>query len=314
MRVGVVQMNTAVVGSGDRLEEIASHAAACARAGAQIVLFPEMALPGYSLDWRDMRRTETIPGKSTDELVNIARSLDIVIVAGFGERHGGNFYNSLVAASRSGLLPVYRKINVSSAERACWHPGSDAVVVDTPVGRIGLGICADLLWTRPWTDYRRRVDLVAIASCWPDWYTTTPALIHGRTRRFHRQAVRTLPERISQALGVPVLFANACGPLDSRLPVVGGRLRGQFAAGSRIVNRGETVIDDRGEGAVEQLIGNIDPGRRSANETLFDSWIGSLTARAQLQGLDRLSAWISVPAYELRRRQVGRQPAPATTG
>ena len=306
MRVGVVQMNTAVQPVEQRLEQMATHAESCARAGARVVVFPEMAVPGYTLDWRGMQWADSVPGNASEGLVAMARSLDIVVVAGVGERSGPHVYNSLVVAGPSGLLGKYRKINVSSAERASWRPGSEPTVVTTPVGRIGLGICADLLWTQPWRAYRGKVDLVAIASCWPDWFETTPSLIYGRTRRIHRDAVRTLPERISQALGVPVLFANACGTLDSPLPILGGRLRGRFAGGSRVVNRGRTVIDDRAEGGHEVIMGDIEPGEHGAQVDHFRSWIGSLAARAQLQGLDRLTRWISAPAYELRRRRAAR--------
>jgi N-carbamoylputrescine amidase len=303
MRVGVVQMNTAVRSIVARLEEMETQARAAAQAGAKLVVFPEMTVHGYTLDWRNMRAAETVPGATSGALVAMARSLDVIIVTGFGERSGAHLYNTLLVVGPSGLLGKYRKINVSSAERARWHPGSEPVVVETPLGRIGLGICADMLWTHPWTAYRGKVDLVAIGSCWPDWFRTTPSLIRGSPRRTHQNAVRTQPERISRALGVPVLFANACGDLDSPVPVIGGRLRGFFAAGSRIVNRGETIIDDRGEGRPEIIVGEVELCAGEPDVTRFNSWIGSLADRAQLQGLDRLTSWISAPAYAFRRRQ-----------
>src|SRR5260370_11318018 len=93
----------------------------------------------------------------------------MAIAAGLVDRAGRHLYDSLVFCSPDGEVHVYRKRNLVFWERFRFHPGRAPLVVSTPWGRVGLAICADMIYRKGWRDYRERIDLgVGSAAC-PDF-------------------------------------------------------------------------------------------------------------------------------------------------
>jgi predicted amidohydrolase len=100
------------------------------------------------------------PGPILRTLIDIARAGRFTVIAGgFPEwpserASGAPPHNTCAVVLPSGeLLPSYRKIHmfdieipgrVSFRESQTTSPGENAVVVDTPVGRVGLSVCYDL--------------------------------------------------------------------------------------------------------------------------------------------------------------------------
>ena len=133
--------------------------------GAHLIVFPEIALqqnPGWGPSWYKPKQeefdyvrntAETIPGNSTQELADKARELGIYVVLGMTEKSAAddNLYNSSVLLGPDGIVGKYRKRNLWDAsiggnEHLFWKRGEEAVVLDSPIGKIGLMICADMLY------------------------------------------------------------------------------------------------------------------------------------------------------------------------
>ena len=93
---------------------------------------------------------DTLPGRQSEPLAEVARDLGIYLVFGAYERgpERGIVYNSAALLGPDGhLLGVYRKTHLFPTERQAaggWStPGNDPVVVETPLANIGLSICYD---------------------------------------------------------------------------------------------------------------------------------------------------------------------------
>src|SRR5256885_9300453 len=56
-------------------------------------------------------------------------------------------------------LAVYRKRHLVWWEHRYFRPGRRPGIVETPLGRVGLAICADMLYRRTWAEYRGKIDL-----------------------------------------------------------------------------------------------------------------------------------------------------------
>lgn len=103
-----------------------------------------------------VRRAEPLDGPAVGRFAELARRLGIHLLLGsFNERSDepGRCYNTSVLFGPGGaVLATYRKIHlfdvdipeVRFAESATCKPGEEPVVVDTPLGRLGLSICYDL--------------------------------------------------------------------------------------------------------------------------------------------------------------------------
>ena len=90
-----------------------------------------------------------------------------------GEDHGGGcFFNTLVVFDSGGfLVGVYHKYNLWTSELNTFDidpSGPQLVTVDTPFGRLGLSVCADLIWRSPVVDLveLEEVDTLLVPLYW----------------------------------------------------------------------------------------------------------------------------------------------------
>jgi nitrilase len=135
-----------------RAVELLHRAAA---AGAGIVVFPEVFVPGTPI-WIDARpiwdgdddwyallvdQAVVVPGPVTDTLGAAARDTGTYLVIGVDERepHGTTVYNTTLYFGPDGaLLGKHRKLMPTGSERTVWGmgDGSTLPVIDTPHGRL----------------------------------------------------------------------------------------------------------------------------------------------------------------------------------
>lgn len=118
--------------------------------GAQLVVLPETLTTGFvpNVDkgalW-DL--ADAIPGRLTELLQRISQQLGIYTVFGTYERgpERGTVYNSAALLGPNGdVLGVYRKTHLFPTEACGWStPGTEPVVVHTPIASIGMTICFD---------------------------------------------------------------------------------------------------------------------------------------------------------------------------
>ncbi|BBO05273.1 MULTISPECIES: nitrilase-related carbon-nitrogen hydrolase [Bradyrhizobium] len=138
-RVSVAQFAPGDSISGN-LEAIANLARRAKADGANLVVFPELAVTGLA---GSAKSAQPIPGPATDSLHALAAQLEIYIVCGIAERSGDAVYNSACLFTPDGRITRYRKTHLTEEERSWATAGDDWAVVDTPVGRIGLLIGHD---------------------------------------------------------------------------------------------------------------------------------------------------------------------------
>jgi predicted amidohydrolase len=149
IRVATVQFQHAPGDKTYNLDRIRHFAAAAARAGAEIVAFPEMCITGYwhvrklSRDAVEALAEPAPDGPSARELARLSREHGMTIGAGLIERgDDGRLYNSYVVAMPDGRSVVHRKLHVF--EHECIVAGDRYTVFDTPHGcRVGILICYD---------------------------------------------------------------------------------------------------------------------------------------------------------------------------
>ncbi|QOG22633.1 MULTISPECIES: nitrilase-related carbon-nitrogen hydrolase [Bradyrhizobium] len=108
--------------------------------GAELVVFPELALTGLA---DPARGAQPISGPAADSLGRLAEELDLYLVYGLAERDGDLVYNSACLVTPDGDISVYRKTHLTADERSWATAGDGWTVVDTPIGRIGLLIGHD---------------------------------------------------------------------------------------------------------------------------------------------------------------------------
>ena len=125
------------------LERAAAMIKSAAEQGGRIIVLPEC----LDLGWTDPAAwdlAQPIPGPSSAELSRAAHQSGMYVVAGLTERAGDRIYNAAVLISPEGeILLKHRKINIMDIAQDLYAVGNSLSVVETPLGVIGLNICAD---------------------------------------------------------------------------------------------------------------------------------------------------------------------------
>jgi predicted amidohydrolase len=118
-----------------------------AQDGARLVVVPETATTGYFIADRLDRLAEPEDGPSATALAAFARDCGVHLAVGMAIVADGIHYDAQVLFGPDGRrLATYRKVHLFSAERDWYGAGDTPVVVDTPLGRIGLSICYDFMF------------------------------------------------------------------------------------------------------------------------------------------------------------------------
>jgi N-carbamoylputrescine amidase len=116
-------------------------------AGADLVLLPELVIPGYVADRERLAPiAEPLEGPTVEAWRQLAAERDGYVCGGFCERaDDGRLFNSAVVVGPDGLLMHYRKLHPFAEEKHCFAPGDKGLpVARLPFGTVGLCVCYDL--------------------------------------------------------------------------------------------------------------------------------------------------------------------------
>ena len=171
MRVAVAQMEPRLAEKERNLDAALERLEEAAAAGAQLLVLPECAIPGYMFDSAEeaLPYAEEIPGPTTEAFERQCARLGVHAITGLLERDGDTLYNAAILVGPDGLIGSYRKTHLPflGVDRFVT-PGDEFKVFDTALGRIGLIICYDLRFpevTR--TLALHGADLVALPTNFP---------------------------------------------------------------------------------------------------------------------------------------------------
>jgi predicted amidohydrolase len=127
------------------LATVERHCRLAGRAGAMLVVFPELCLTGYLPPEELVSAVRGDLGGAAAQLPGIARRLGIDIAVGLPEDLGdGRLANSMLYFDCNGQLRgTYRKVHLWGTEREWAVPGQELAAFDSSFARIGMWICYD---------------------------------------------------------------------------------------------------------------------------------------------------------------------------
>ena len=147
MRVAVAQIEPKLGERERNLEACLQRLEESVAAGAQLLVLPECAVPGYMFDSLEegLSYAEEVPGPTTEAFERACERLDAYVICGMLQRDGDLLRNAAVFVGPEGLIGTYWKTHLPflGVDRFVT-PGDELTVYDTPLGRIGVEICYDL--------------------------------------------------------------------------------------------------------------------------------------------------------------------------
>ncbi len=120
---------------------------------ADIIIFPEMSLTGYTMRDLTYELAEEIPGKSTAMIEELAEEYNLHIIFGMPERSQKGeaiLYNTAVLIGPNGYIGKYRKMHLPThsvfEEKRYFRLGYHIPIFQTEIGPIGMMICYDVFF------------------------------------------------------------------------------------------------------------------------------------------------------------------------
>ena len=148
LSLALAQIDPRVGDLEGNVRRIGEHVERAREAGAELVLFPELALTGYPPE--DLLLKEHFLQAAQEALAELAVGTEgIVALVGFPER-SDDVYNALAVLADGAVHSVYRKTLLPNYgvfdEQRYFQAGDEAMVIDLGTARLGLTICEDI-WT-----------------------------------------------------------------------------------------------------------------------------------------------------------------------
>ena len=216
LKTGLLQMNCSA-SIDENFDTIRRQLQAAAQQGVQLVLLQELHNSLYFCQTEDPANfdlAETIPGRSTELLSNLAAELKLVIVASlFEQRAAGLYHNTAVVLDSDGSLAgKYRKAHIPDDpgyyEKFYFTPGDLGFQpVSTSLGKLGVLICWD-----QW--YPEAARLMALAGADLLLYPTAIGWDEKDAEDEQQRqldAWKTVQRAHAVANGIPVLVCNRSG-------------------------------------------------------------------------------------------------------
>jgi NAD+ synthase (glutamine-hydrolysing) len=148
LRLALAQIDCRVGDLEGNAARIAARIAEARDAGAELVLFPELAVTGYPPE--DLLLKEHFLQAAGEAVADLAREAQgIVVLVGFPER-ADDVHNALAVLAAGELQAVYRKSVLPNYgvfdEQRYFQVGDGGAVLELGDARLGLTICEDI-WT-----------------------------------------------------------------------------------------------------------------------------------------------------------------------
>ena len=271
LRVATVQMESANGMLTGNLERAVSFVEEAARDGAELILLPEFLATGYAWTTDIWNAAEPAVGPTVEWLSRTSSRFQVWLGASFLEAEGDDFYNTFVLTAPDGSeAGRVRKQSPALWEAFFFRGQAGPHVIDTALGRIGVGICYDnYLAYFPRLMYEQCVDLILMPHSAASFSEMFP-FCRDTIELFQRD-LRELPAHHAQLLGVPAIMSNKCGPWHS------GKARqapANFLGSSAIVDSDGTVVRQlREEEQVLVADVTLDPARkRTSPPPSFGRW------------------------------------------
>ncbi len=211
LRIALAQINPTVGDVAGNTALIREQCDAAVEAGAQLVVFPEMAVTGYPIE--DLAPRESFQRAAADAVNSLAADLSAgggalaqltVVVGTLGVNADGMPTNEAAVIREGTVTARYHKRHLPNYgvfdERRIFAAGDQPLVVDVGGRRVGIAICEDI-WVDGGVPHDQDIDVLAV--------------LNGSPFEEGKGHLRSdLARRRAQELSAPVAYVNLWGGQD----------------------------------------------------------------------------------------------------
>jgi len=259
IRIAAVQMGSQEGAIAANLEHATVLVEQAARAGAQLVLLPELMPSGYLWDKRIWQAAEPEDGLTVKWLRQTSARLGIWLGTSFLETDGEDFLNTFVLTTPEGQEAGRVRKQFPSLGEAFFFKGEPSShVIRTALGKIGVGICFDahtVQIARLMSE--QSIDLMLIPHSYSLPAAPTKDVSEKDIERM-KNNLREMAPYYSRLLGIPAASVNKCGPACAPKP------EGYLFPGLATIVDSDGTIQARMEGQEGMITAEVtlDPARK----------------------------------------------------
>ncbi|HNW93219.1 MAG TPA: carbon-nitrogen hydrolase family protein [bacterium] len=151
MRLALVQCPCGDLPIYDNLLRVRRHLAAVAKAGAQLVIFPELTNAPYFpvLPGNGRAHIEPVPGPYINNVAAMAREFKLAVLVSVAERQpkGKPYLTAVLIDARGRIAGSYRKVHLpgtaAAGEKKLFRPGTHFPVMRCGGVKLGVLLCYD---------------------------------------------------------------------------------------------------------------------------------------------------------------------------
>ena len=209
IKLAMIQLGNHCENQALGYKEATSLITQAASEGAEMAILPELSACGYIPNQSIWQYSESGNGKTAQWASELSALLGIYIGAGFVETDGKDFYNSyLLSNPKGGICGIIRK---EDAESYCFKRCKGNLYIDTDIGRIGFGICADNHYIQRLCRMKDvNIDLMIMPHANPSPYQANKQISKKDLELFEKQPL-IITTAYSNYLRVPTVYVNAVG-------------------------------------------------------------------------------------------------------
>lgn len=257
LTIAAVQLACHLGDREENLKKAAGYVEEAAMQGAELVLLPEMMPGGYTLNETIWDTGEPFDGPSTQWLRTLSKRFELYLGTSFLETDGEDFYDTFVLTGPDGdIVSRVRKNPPASFEAYFFTGGNDRHWFDTPIGRIGVGICFEnALYERYAELHAAGIDLYLRPFSGASFEARFP--VRQRDADVLNAALRDGTAETARLMGIPVVMANKVGRLATTLPAGFPSQDIEFPGYSAVADGDGALLGQLGPGQEGVVLGKV---------------------------------------------------------
>jgi N-carbamoylputrescine amidase len=144
IRIAAVIFNSVVGRVGANLDRMLPWIKKAKKEGADLICFPELNVTGYCTDPAIRESAESIPGPISQQLEHMARTHQMVILAGMAEKDSnGRLFASHLVITPAEIAGIYRKLHIAPPEQPLFSQGKQVPLFNILGVKLGIQLCYD---------------------------------------------------------------------------------------------------------------------------------------------------------------------------
>lgn len=253
MNFSVIQMNCIFADVTANLNKIEKYVTQAALSGSELILLPEFCTSaiGYSDKMLDV----AIQGLNVSKTLKaLSKKYHIIIGGSYLLFDGQESYNNFDLIFPDGQVFSHKKDIPTQLENCYYTKGDTNHILDTPIGKIGVALCWEMIRYDTIKRLSEQVDLILAGSCWWDLPDDAPCSREA-LRQYNQTLALETPVTFAKLLNTPVIHANHCGKISAyNFPFENEIKTRQLVGASQIIDSDGNILArrrfDEGEGFI----------------------------------------------------------------